>query len=75
MMTRGAKRKLQEEEESQTEPKYRNGVNVESDLEISAQFTKIDDLTEWKEIKENEKICISFSNFPYCGIAEIDMIM
>ena len=42
MMTRGAKRKLQEEEEeSQTEPKYRNGVKVESDPEISAQFTKI----------------------------------
>ena len=66
MMTRGAKRKLQEEEEeSQTEPKYRNGVKVESDPEISAQFTKIDDLTESKELKENEKMCISFSNFPY----------
>ena len=47
MMTRGAKRKLQEEEEeSQTEPKCRNGVKVESDPEISAQFTKINDLTE-----------------------------
>jgi topoisomerase (DNA) II binding protein 1 len=35
--------------------------------EISAQFTKIDDLTETesKEIKENEKMCISFSNFPH----------
>ena len=132
MMTRSATRKLKEEEESQTEPKCRNGVKVESDPEISAKFTTeaetefqnipqqhqdpfqdpvtqqpdqdfvlteqaynldlimndsnlteanveineavfegvqddfdVDTDTESKEIKENEKMCISFSNLPH----------
>ena len=66
MMTRSAKRKLQEEDESQTESKCRKGVKEESNLEISAQLAKVDELvkTESQEIKENGKMCISFSNFP-----------
>jgi hypothetical protein len=56
MMTRSAKRKLQEEEGSQTESKCRK--SDESDPEISAQLAKIDNLVkkESHEIKKKVKI-------------------
>ena len=56
MMNRSAKRKLQEEEEeSQTEPKCRNGVKVKSDPEISAPVTKIDDPNEFQNIPQQHQ--------------------
>ena len=62
-MTRNSKRKLKEDEESQTEVKCTKSVRV--DPEISAQLAKIDEHieSESQKVKKGKKTLIIFRNF------------
>ena len=62
-MTRNSKRKLKEDEESQTEVKCTKSVRV--DPEISAQLAKIDEHIESgsQKVKKGKKTLIIFRNF------------
>ena len=64
-MTRNSKRKLKEDEESQTEVKCTKSVRV--DPEISAQLAKIDEHieSESQKVKKGKKtLTYYFSKFP-----------
>ena len=62
-MTRNSKRKLKEDEESQTEVKCTKSVRV--DPEISAQLAKIDEHieSESQKVTKGKKTLIIFRNF------------